>query len=196
MHTTERHSDRSGPLRICVIGAECTGKTSLALALARHYAAPIVREQCRDYFAVKLARGDASVHTSDVLRVASEQARREDQAAMWTGPLIVCDTDVFTIAVWHPLYLHERRAEIDALAATRRAEGKGIDLYLVCLPDFPFIPDEVRSSTDVRARMHTVYLERLDEAGLPYIEMHGGQRKRLAAAIKAVDKLVEVSRAP
>lgn len=177
------------PLRICVTGAECTGKTSLALELARHYAAPIVREYCRDYFAEKLARGDASVHTADIVRVAAEQARREDQAALWTGPLIVSDTDVFTLTVWSPLYLHERRPEIDALAESRRTEGMGPDLYLLCTPDFPFVPDEVRTSREMRDRMHPIYRERLDEAGVRWVEVGGTQRKRLSDSIAAVEQL-------
>lgn len=179
----------AGPLRVCVTGAECTGKTSLALALARRYAAPIVREFSRDYFTEKLARGDASVHPADLLKVMEEQARREDQAGMWTGPVMFCDTDVFTVAIWAERYLHERRPEIDRIADERRAEGKGGDLYLLCPPDFPFEIDGLRTG-GVREQMHPVYVARLTEAGVRFAEVGGTQKQRLAAAVSEVERLL------
>lgn len=180
---------RSGPLRVCVTGAECTGKTTLALGLARYYAAPLVREYSRDHFGAKLARGDASVHTADILKVIAEQARLEDQAAQWTGPVIVCDTDVFTTATWYG-YMHQQRPEIDAIARERRRNGQGIDLYIVCSPDIPFEVDNVHTSEEIRNSMHPVFLERLKEEGLPFVVVSGKPAKRTAAAIKAVESLL------
>lgn len=181
--------DHAGPLRICVTGAECTGKTTLALELARHYAAPIVREFSREYFTEKHARGDANVHMSDIVKVTAEQARIEDQAAKWTGPLIVCDTDVLTTAIWCEAYLHERCSDIIGLAAERRRAGKGIDLYLLCAPDIAFIPDALRTSGERRGIMHEVFRTRLAESESPFVEVGGSIRQRVAAAIDAIELL-------
>lgn len=186
--STPRQS--AGPLRVCVTGAECTGKTTLALELARHYAAPIVREYSRDYFAEKHARGDASVHTSDILKVTAGQAQLEDLTAQWTGPFIVCDTDVLTAAIWCETYLHDRCADVVAIDKARRLEGKGIDLYLLCAPDIPFVPDSLRTSGERRVMMHEVFREKLSQSGAQCIEVSGGPRQRLAAAIEAVEKLL------
>lgn len=184
----------SGPLRICVTGAECTGKTTLAMALARHYSAPIVREYCRDYFSEKLACGDASVHTADIVRITTEQARREDAAAMWSGPLIICDTDVFTVTTWSPLYLHERmKPELDAMVTQRRLDGRGIDLYLLCSPDIPFQVDGLRTGGQLRKEMHPVFLERLGEKQLPFVEVSGKPSKRFADSLKAIDRMLSLT---
>lgn len=186
-----------GPLRVCVTGAECTGKTTLAMALARHYAAPIVREYCRDYFTEKLATGDPRVNTADIVRITAEQARREDNAAMWSGPVIICDTDVFTVTTWSPLYLHERmKPELDELVAQRRRDGKGIDLYLLCAPDIPFEVDGLRTGGQLRTEMHPVFLERLSERRLPFVEVSGNQSKRFANAVRAIDRMLSPVRSP
>ena len=179
-------------LRVCTTGAECTGKTTLARALGEALGAPVVEEFSRGYFAEKLTRGDASVFPGDIVRVIAEQSRREDAVAQVAGPLMICDTDIFTVAIWHERYLGGRRPEIDQLARMRIEQGAGMDLYLLCLPDFPFAPDEVRTGEPLRTSMHEVFVERLEESGVPFIpcwrpgggsaqDGHRGDREPLAA---------------
>ncbi len=178
-----------GPLRVCVTGPECTGKTTLALELARRYSAPLVREYAHEYFTAKHAQGDASVRTADILAVTAQQARLEDQAALWTGPLIICDTDVFTVAIWYTRYIHDRSPAVDKLAESRRTEGRGIDLYLLCAPDIPFTPDGLRSTSELRSTMYPVFTERLVEAGYRFTVISGTPKERLATAVEAIDRL-------
>lgn len=178
------------PFRVCAIGAECTGKTTLAHAVGAAFGAPVVEEYSRDYFAEKLARGDASVFPGDLVRVIAEQARREDAVALDAGRLMVCDTDVLTVAIWHERYLGGRRPEIDQLAQMRVEQGAGMDLYLLCLPDFPFAPDEVRTGEPLRTSMHEVFVERLEEAGVPFIRVGGSTAERLKLATETIENLL------
>lgn len=183
-------------MRVCVTGAECTGRTTLAHALGEHYGVPIVEEYGREYFAEKLSRGDASVFPGDLVRVVAEQSRREDATWQLTAPLLICDTDVLTIAIWHERYLGRRRAEIDQLAQMRIDQGAGMDLYLLCVPDFPFVPDEIRSGEHMRQAMHQVYLERLAEWNRPFVIVSGSPDERLATAVAAIDEAVAQERTP
>ena len=175
-------------MRVCVTGAECTGKTSLARALGEHYGVPIVEEYGREYFSEKLARGDASVFPGDLVRVVAEQARREDEMWQFTAPLLICDTDVLSVAIWHERYLGGRRAEVDQLAQMRIDQGAGMDLYLLCAPDFPFVPDEVRTGEHLRQAMHQVFLERLRESDRRFVIVSGSPDERLATAVAAIDE--------
>ncbi|HSK48069.1 MAG TPA: ATP-binding protein, partial [Coriobacteriia bacterium] len=160
------------PLRVCVTGAECTGKTTLAEALGARLSVPVIHETVRDYFAEKARRGDASVYASDILHVVATQAETEDRAPLGS-PLLVLDTDVFTIAVWAQRYLTHRPTEIFELAARRQRGSSCIDLYLLTAPDLPFEHDGVRGSHESRDQMHEVFAEELAHSGRRYVEVYG-----------------------
>jgi NadR type nicotinamide-nucleotide adenylyltransferase len=178
-------------LRVCTIGAECTGKTTLARELGEFFDAPVVEEFGRDYFADKLARGDATVFPGDVIRVIAEQSRREDAVAQSAESLMICDTDVFTVAIWHERYLGGRRPEIDQLAQMRIEQGAGMDLYLLCLPDFPFVPDAVRTGEPLRTAMHEVFVERLEATSAHYVTVEGSAEQRLKLSVEAIQNLLD-----
>ncbi len=177
-------------IRVCTTGAECTGKSSLARDLANRFEAPLVEEYNRDYFTRKMATGDATVFAGDLVRVIGEQSRREDVVAAEHPALMICDTDVFTVAVWHERYVGGRKREIDLLADLRREEGAGMDLYLLCFPDFPFVPDEIRTGEPLRTSMQSVFSQRLVEKGYPFVELHGPHEGRLNKATAEIQRLL------
>lgn len=67
----------SDVLRIAVFGPESTGKTALAEKLAAHFGAPLVREYARE----RWDEQGGVLGLEDMLPVAEEQWRREDEAA-------------------------------------------------------------------------------------------------------------------
>lgn len=177
-------------IRVCTTGAECSGKTTLAVDLATRFDAPLVEEYGREYFTEKLARNDTAVFPGDLVRIIGEQSRREDSIASAHPLLMICDTDVFTIAVWHERFLKGRRPEIELLAEMRVEDGAGMDLYFLCVPDFPFVPDEIRTGEPLRTAMHEVFVERFDKWGFPYVELRGPHEQRLATATDEVRRLL------
>jgi len=178
-------------LRICVTGVECSGKSTLAVSLGEEFDSPVVPEYGREYFTAKLRLGDATVFPGDLVRLIAEQSRREDQAARAADRLMICDTDVFTAAVWHERYLGGRRPEIDQLADMRSEQGAGMDLYLLCLPDFPFVPDELRTGEPLRTAMHEVFVDRLEKTDRHYMTVGGTPEQRLALAVEVVSNLLD-----
>ena len=174
------------PFRVCVTGAECTGKTSLANALGRALDAPVVHEVARDYFAEKAERGDRSVYASDIVRVVDLQ-REVEAHAPTEVPLVIFDTDVLTTAIWQTRYFGERNIELLKLAHERQSsEATRMDVYLLCEPDIPFEHDCVRGSSEERDHMHTLFHERLTAEGWPFVRIKGTFDERLASALDAV----------
>lgn len=176
--------------RVCLTGAECTGKSSLSTALAEHYGATLVPECSRMHFEAKLSRGDAMVTTGDVVSVARLQAECEDNGARAAHELLICDTDVFTIAVWNERYLLNRSLEADLLAEDRNQSDARMDLYLLCAPDIPWVPDGLRSHAELREEMHLLFRYRLEETGRPHLIIEGDPQTRLSAAVTAIDALL------
>lgn len=166
------------PLRICVTGAECTGKTTLAEELGHRLGAPVMHESVRAYFAEKAKAGDASVYAGDIVRIVDMQVRTEERAPH-DAPLVILDTDVFTIAIWHERWLGRRYEELDRLAERRQASPDShVDLYVLAGADIPFVYDGVRGSEEERAEMQPLFRQRLRDTGRDFVEVSGSVAER------------------
>ncbi len=174
--------------RICVLGAESTGTTTMAQALAQHYQTVWVPEYGRQYWIEKMRRPDDHTwRTNEFIHIANEQSRLEDEAARSANRLLICDTDAFATSVWHERYIGHRAPEVEAIAAPRRYA-----LTFLTDVDIPFVQDGTRDGEHIRHAMHQRFKERLAEANRPYILLSGPHPERLARAIVAIDTLLAV----
>lgn len=172
--------------RVCVLGAESTGTTTLAQALAAHYRTAWVPEFGREYSEQKWRSGYvAAWETSEFTAIAREQARREDEAARSANRVLVCDTDVFATTLWHERYIGARSPEVDAMAA-----GRCADLYLLTGDEIPFVQDGLRDGEHVRHRMHERFVEDLGLTGRNWRLLTGTADERRADAVRHVDALL------
>jgi nicotinamide riboside kinase len=190
-----------------VVGAESTGKTTLAASIAAslrtrggsHGLTRWVGEYGRDYTveALAKARAEAQIEgrpapameallwpSSAFVEIAAEQNRREDEAARIGGPVLACDTDAFATGVWHERYVGIRSAEVEALARFH-------PLYLLTHPDdVPFHQDGLRDGEHLRSWMTGVFADRLASTGRRWRWVRGGPEERVKAALAAVDELL------
>lgn len=182
----------SGALRIAVYGPESTGKTELATRLAAHFGAPLVAEYARE-------RWDAqgALTLEDMLPVAKEQWRREDEAARRACqlmddklfPLVICDTDALTTMLWSDLLYGTTPDELRRGAEKR---CKDYALYLLLDIDVPFAPDPQRCFPDPadREKAMRVWRGALERRGLPFTLIHGNWAERERAAIAAIEQIL------
>lgn len=170
--------------RVCVLGAESTGTTTLARSLADHYATPWVPEYGRDYSAEKFARGETEWTTDEFVRIAEEQTRREDAAARKANRVLIGDTNAFATRLWHRRYMG---FESDAVRAV--AEKARCDLYLLTGDEIPFVQDGLRDGEHLRHAMHSWFEEALRNQPVPWLLLRGTHAERMAAATTAVDGL-------
>jgi HTH-type transcriptional regulator, transcriptional repressor of NAD biosynthesis genes len=169
--------------RVCLLGAESTGKTTLALALAEAFATAWVPEYGRVY--TELGRRPATPWTSwEFTHIARVQCWWEDFLAGLAHRVLFCDTDAFTTAVFHEAYLGSPATEFAELVARR------YDLYVVCGLDVPWAHDEIREFDAERRRHHEIYLGHAQASGSPWVLVEGAQERRLEAARAAVEELL------
>lgn len=176
--------------RVVLIGAESTGKTTLAQALAERYETVWVPEFGREYWERKVAGlamdGPLPAWSSDEFRIiAAEQQRREDEAARRANRVLLCDTNAFATGTWHERYLGHRDAAVDAIGMRDR-----VDLYLLTEPDFPFVQDGWRDGESIRDWMHARFAEQLDASPTPVVRLRGPFDDRIAQASAAIDALL------
>jgi nicotinamide riboside kinase len=171
-----------GGLTIALVGAECSGKTTLAHRLAHRLGAPWVPEYARAYLA-----GRARYTQADVLAIARGQQQKERVLAEAGQPLLIADTDLIVVKIWWEVRFGGNDAWIDA---TLRAELAGARrrCYLVPRPDFPWVADPLRENPHDRAVLHGRYLALLDELRVPYLELTGSKRQRLETAAAAAHR--------
>ncbi|KGN30531.1 cytidyltransferase [Knoellia sinensis KCTC 19936] len=172
--------------RVVVLGAESTGTTTLALALADRFATSWVPEFGREWSEVRPGGLAAPWHTAEFDLVAREQARVEDaEAAKTPVPLLICDTDVLATAVWHERYVGSLSPTVEALAKSRVP-----DLYILTGDEIPFVQDGLRDGEHVRPWMTERFREVLSGQPAPWIEVRGSRAERLDISADAVSKLV------
>lgn len=170
--------------RVCVLGAESTGTTTLASALAAHLHIPWVPEYGRQYWIEKQARGETLWATSEFIHIAEEQQRREDTAARSGNQLLILDTNAFATYFWHERYVGRPSTEVEQRGA------RHADLYLLTDVDIPFIQDGTRDGEHLRLWMHGRFLEELHGRDLRFVVISGTHSERMVAATEAIDRLV------
>jgi NadR type nicotinamide-nucleotide adenylyltransferase len=182
--------------RVVVVGAESTGTTTLARALAAQLrlrggafaGTRWVPEYGRTLTELKMAGGvkveDLVWDREDFLTVVREQNAAEDAAARTGGPLLICDTDAFATAIWEERYLGSSSPRV-------RAAAREPALYLLTPHDgVPFEDDGMRDGEHLRAWMTDRFRAELAARPVPWIELTGAYRTRLRTALAACDELL------
>jgi NadR type nicotinamide-nucleotide adenylyltransferase len=169
--------------RVCVLGAESTGKTTLAAALAARFDTLWNPEYGRVYTEVGRPRG-AKWESAEFSHIARIHCWYEDFLAQLANGVLVCDTDAFTTALFHEAYLGSPATGFESEASRR------YDLYVVCGTDVPFTHDGWREFEAQRLWMHDRLLEHARESGSPWLLVEGPHETRLEAAVAAVGRLL------
>ncbi|MEE1752410.1 AAA family ATPase [Streptomyces sp. SP18CS02] len=191
--------------RVVVLGAESTGTTTLARALAEHYRrrggvwarTRYVPEYGREFSEAKLAalRAERPGASWDEVAFRSEEfpliARRqrdlEEAAARAGSPVVFCDTDAFATTVWHERYLGASHPEVEAIAERGRVQHLWL---LTDHRDVPFEDDGLRDGEHLRPWMTDRFADRLVATGRRTVRLTGPHERRLATAVDAVEALL------
>jgi len=176
--------------RVCIVGAESTGKTTLAQKLAEHYQTNWVPEYGREYCVEKWKDGNITDDwvSEEFVTIAREQSRREDHAARSANKVLICDTDPFATSIWHERYLNNRSIEVETIANNRR-----YDLYILAGDEIPFVQDGLRDGEHIRHWMHKRFVEALTEKSRPWVLVTGDIADRISQAIESIDEILETS---
>jgi HTH-type transcriptional regulator, transcriptional repressor of NAD biosynthesis genes len=174
--------------RVVLVGAESTGKTTLARALAARYGTTWVPEYGRTFWDGLLTLPHIAPTTADFVHIAETQRRLEDQLARHADRVLVCDTDAFCTWLWHQRYIGADAPVLRALADTPRWRA----LYVLTGDEIPWEDDGTRDRREERAGFHRRFREELERHGRPFIHVDGLLERRLATLVSAADRFCEV----
>lgn len=174
--------------RVRLLGAESTGKTTLARELAAAYGTVWNPEYGRPYTELGRERG-APWTSVEFTHIARLQCWYEDVLAEQATRVLFCDTDAFTTAVFHEIYLGRETHAFDDLVSRRYA------LTVVCGLDVPWRHDGIREFEAQRRSMHERYVAHARASG-PWLLAEGGPSERVAAVSEQVDALLGADTEP
>ena len=158
-------------LRVALLGAESSGKSTLAEALAARYRTLWVPEYLREFVDLH-ARVPFE---SDQYPIACTQRAREDALAGRATRFLFCDTTPLMTA----LYSRQYWGRVDPQLA-RLDSRHDYAWTLVTAPDGPWEPDGLqRESEEVRQNVHRMLLQTLEERGIAYVLLEGTLAERL-----------------
>jgi nicotinamide riboside kinase len=169
---------------IALLGAESTGKTVLAGALASALATParrvaVVAETLREF----CDRHGRTPRPEEQAHIAAEQTRRIDAAAQ-RFEIVVADTTAVMIAVYSEHVFGDTSLYASALAAHARC-----DLTLLTALDLPWQADGLqRDGPHVREPVDAAVRAALNGAGLGYSVVSGSGAARLEMALACVQR--------
>ena len=181
---------------ICLTGAECTGKTTLANLLAARYGGVVIPEYAREY-AEQVAR---ELTYDDVEPIARGALEREGPRAEGRGPsrkapplgprpsapgphpLQIHDTDLLSTIVYSRHHYGDCPPWI-VEEAKQRLSG----LYLLLDVDVPWVADGIRDAGARREQLHAEFLATLHDLGANLVTISGaGWEERVARAMSVV----------
>ena len=176
-------------LRVCVVGAESSGTTTLSRDLAEHYHTVWVPEYGRLYTERLRDQGINTFtyewKTPEFIHIAEQQQKDEDELAKQANRILICDTDALATCIWHQRYVGTWSKEVEEIANRRRYA-----MYFLTDPEIPFEFDGVRDGQHIRPWMTKRFSEELTKRGYPWILVKGNRQQRLATAIAEIDKLL------
>lgn len=158
--------------RVAILGAESSGKSTLAEQLAARYGTLWVPEYLREFVDTQ-ARVPFE---SDQYPIARTQLERENEAAGRAVRFLFCDTTPLMTA----LYSRQYWGRVDPQLA-RLDSRHDYAWTFVTAPDSPWEPDGLqRESEEVRQKVHRMLIETLSARAIPYVLLRGGLAERLA----------------
>lgn len=175
-------------IRVVVVGAESTGTTTLAKALAKYYRAPWVPETGR-YYTHSIAHRKNWWTDADFHSIAKLQQSYEAELAASSDGIIICDTNATATTLWQKRYMKRSTQDVEVIARKDK-----VDLYILTDVDTPFVQDGTRDGEQLRHHMHSWFIEFLQAQTVPFVTATGSRKQRLEQVIPYIDKTIAASR--
>jgi NadR type nicotinamide-nucleotide adenylyltransferase len=159
------------PKKIALIGAECSGKSTLASALAKQTNCLCVGEYARTFFETN----DPNYSFDDVITIANKQHQLMlegiDAATKRKDTYIFFDTSLVVVEVW---MLVKYGKSIPSFMLQEKQMA--IDTYLLCKPDVQWQADHLREHPNQRMELHNRYVSELLKNNIEYILIDNSNR--------------------
>lgn len=168
--------------RVAIVGAESTGKTTLAQTLAEHFKTTWTPEFARGL----LDKKASDCKLSDIHTIAKGQLETEEKQARETNKILFSDTDLMTTSIWSKYLFGECPAWIEEESLKQK-----YDLTLLMNIDIPWVEDWQRPAPHLRQHFLDWFERELKKRERNYVLISGNYEERFKSAVCEIDKLFE-----
>ena len=163
--------------RICFLGGESSGKTTLAAALAEKTKTKWVPEYGRELW----EKQDGKLAFSDMLRIAETQCAREDDLTEQANRWLFCDTSPLTTLLYCKALFGSASEELESHAS------RHYQAIFLCAPDIEFVHDGTRRDQQFRRYQHDWYLHELRKRSIKFSLLSGSLDVRIATVVACIE---------
>ena len=168
--------------RVVFLGAPSTGKTTIAELVAERYDTQFVAEYGREYWLQH--QQDRLLSQEQLLHIAEEQIRQEDEAIKQANEFLIVDTNALT--TWH--FAHDyygcAHPKLDKLADESKER---FDIVFLCKADIPFEDTWERSGNVKRDEFQAFITNELKQRNIAYTELSGSVEERFLQVSKTLN---------
>lgn len=158
--------------KVVFVGTESAGKSTLAKAMAAELDTQWVHEYGRELWEVQNLTG--TFH--DMMKIATNQYRREQQMALHSKDYLFCDTNAWTTLHWSLWAYGTADQRLYDLVDKTQDEY----IWIVCDNDFGWVDDGTRELVgDKSKQFHWQQLKDLEEREINYVKVSGSLDVRI-----------------
>lgn len=172
--------EKTNIIKIAIIGAESTGKSTLVKDLATYFKTVYVEEYAREYFDTH----DINDYSIDVFdTIYRQQLINEQVKIKLANRFLFCDTTLITGKIWS-----DEVFNITAQFIKEQLPISKYDLYLVTQNDIPWVADGQRKNPNNRDQLLAKNIDLLKQLNATYELVGGLNEERSRNAIEIINR--------
>jgi HTH-type transcriptional regulator, transcriptional repressor of NAD biosynthesis genes len=167
---------------VCLYGPESTGKSTLAMGLAKHYQTEFVPEVSREM----ITSNDFTIE--DITAIGKAQTERIHVKLKTANRILLCDTDLITTQIYSQKYLNTVPTVLYELEKEIH-----YDQYFLMDIDVPWVADGLRDLGNQRQEMFDAFKLELEKRNLEYTLISGSYIVRENQLKYLIDRLLQTN---
>ena len=179
--------------KVCVVGTESCGKTTLVRNLANFFNTTHVEEAGR--YICDAAGGIDNMQKYHYFEILFKHKQLEKEALNYANKVLFIDTDSLITLYYYNLGF--KKVDELNVVFSKIAEGisklNNYDLYLFLEPDVKWVQDGTRTygESDVREENNNQLKALLEKNGISYVSIHGDYQERYQKSKDIILKLMK-----
>lgn len=166
---------------VCFLGAESTGKSTLAEIMAKSFDTAHVPEYGRTLWEQK----KGFLEFDDLLTIAQTHIRHEEEKRFVSNRYLFVDTSPLTTLFYSQALFNRADPELERLA------DRHYDHIFYCYPDFPLVQDGTRADENFRQGQHGWYLNEIQKRNLKVSVLRGTLEQKIRAIAQVLQRANE-----